>query len=140
MVIFDILGYCFRPRSVRVPYSQKKSPQVHSSGQQVSAERDTGNDPGRRSIDAGRHSHELNPIVWGWITYYGQYVRSALYPMARYIKQTIAIWLKRKYQRFLPTVGGAPSSWRRSLARTADSLLTGNPVSATSLPDVNRVR
>ncbi|MFH0303304.1 group II intron maturase-specific domain-containing protein, partial [Bradyrhizobium sp. 31Argb] len=52
-------------------------------------------------------ARELNPIVRGWIAYYGQYMRSALYPMARYINQTIAIWLKRKYKRFRHRLGRA---------------------------------
>ncbi|WP_439360479.1 group II intron maturase-specific domain-containing protein [Bradyrhizobium sp. DASA03007] len=45
-------------------------------------------------------ARELNPMVRGWIAYYGRYTRSALYPLARYINQTLAIWLKRKYKRF----------------------------------------
>ncbi|WP_375790000.1 group II intron maturase-specific domain-containing protein [Bradyrhizobium sp. Pha-3] len=33
-------------------------------------------------------ARELNPMVRGWIAYYGQYMRSAPYPLARYINQT----------------------------------------------------
>ena len=36
-----------------------------------------------------------------------QYTRSALYPLARYINQTLAIWLKRKYKRFHHRLGRA---------------------------------
>ena len=50
---------------------------------------------------------ELNPKVRGWIAYYGRYTRSALYPMARYINQTLAVWLKRKYKRFHRRLGRA---------------------------------
>ncbi|MCP1843065.1 hypothetical protein ACVIHI_004015 [Bradyrhizobium sp. USDA 4524] len=35
------------------------------------------------------------------------YTRSALYPLARYINQTLAIWLKRKYKRFHHRLGRA---------------------------------
>lgn len=52
-------------------------------------------------------ARELNPMVRGWIAYYGQYTRSALYPLARYINQTLAIWLKRKYKRFHHRLGRA---------------------------------
>jgi hypothetical protein len=52
-------------------------------------------------------ARELNPMVRGWIAYYGQYSRSALYPLARYINQTLAIWLKRKYKRFRHRLGRA---------------------------------
>jgi hypothetical protein len=40
-------------------------------------------------------ARELNPITRGWIAYYGRYTRSALYPLARYIDQTLAVWMKR---------------------------------------------
>ncbi|MGL3210584.1 hypothetical protein [Bradyrhizobium sp. BR 1433] len=33
--------------------------------------------------------------------------RSALYPLARYINQTLAIWLKRKYKHFHHRLGRA---------------------------------
>ena len=52
-------------------------------------------------------ARELNPKVRGWLAYYGQYTRSALYPIARYINQTIAVWLKRKYKRFHRRLGRA---------------------------------
>ncbi|WP_442780468.1 group II intron maturase-specific domain-containing protein [Ensifer sp. SL37] len=50
---------------------------------------------------------EINPIVRGWIAYYGQYSRSALYPMARYINETLYVWFKRKYKRFRKRLGQA---------------------------------
>jgi RNA-directed DNA polymerase len=34
-------------------------------------------------------ARELDPKVRGWLAYYGQYRRSALYPIARYINQTL---------------------------------------------------
>jgi len=52
-------------------------------------------------------ARELNPIVRGWIAYYGRYTRSALYPMARHINQTLAVWMKRKYKRFHRRLGRA---------------------------------
>ena len=52
-------------------------------------------------------ARELNPKVRGWLAYYGRYTRSALYPMARYINQTLAIWLKWKYKRFHRRLGRA---------------------------------
>ncbi|MCY1740979.1 group II intron maturase-specific domain-containing protein [Ensifer sp. SL37] len=52
-------------------------------------------------------AREINPIVRGWIAYYGQYSRSALYPMARYINETLYVWFKRKYKRFRKRLGQA---------------------------------
>jgi RNA-directed DNA polymerase len=52
-------------------------------------------------------AREINPMVRGWIAYYGRYTRSALYPLARYINQTLAVWMKRKYKRFHRRLGRA---------------------------------
>ena len=41
------------------------------------------------------------------IAYYGRYTRSALYPLARYIDQTLAVWMKRKFKRFHHRLGHA---------------------------------
>ena len=59
-VSFDFLGYCFRPRSVKGPGLTEAVLRVHPGGQQVSAERDAGDDPGLEHShanrgDAGRH-------------------------------------------------------------------------------------
>ena len=52
-------------------------------------------------------ARELNPITRGSIAYYGRYTRSALYPLARYIDQTLAVWTKRKFKRFYHRLGHA---------------------------------
>ena len=52
-------------------------------------------------------ARELNPMVRGWIACYGRYARLALYPVARYIDQTLAAWFKRKYKRFHRRLGRA---------------------------------
>ena len=52
-------------------------------------------------------ARQINPMVRGWIAYYGRYTRSALYPIARYINQTLAAWMKRKYKRFHRRLGRA---------------------------------
>jgi hypothetical protein len=111
-VMFDFLGYCFRPRSVRGPYTQKIfcgfTPAVSKSVLNRMRATIRGLNFRRRpNLTLDDIARELNPIVRGWIAYYGQYMRSALYPMARYINQTIAIWLKRKYKRFRHRLGRA---------------------------------
>jgi len=42
----------------------------------------------------------FNPIILGWITYYGRYYKSALYPALRYLDQGLAAWAMAKYKRF----------------------------------------
>ncbi|WP_424863190.1 group II intron maturase-specific domain-containing protein [Streptomyces sp. MMS24-I29] len=42
---------------------------------------------------------EINPIVAGWINYYGRFYRSALYPLLARINAYLARWIRRKYKR-----------------------------------------
>jgi RNA-directed DNA polymerase len=41
----------------------------------------------------------INPIVAGWIQYYGRFYRSALGPLLRRINAYLVRWLRRKYRR-----------------------------------------
>ena len=43
---------------------------------------------------------KLNPLLRGWIEYYGRYAPSALYPLLRYVNQTLVAWVMRKFKRF----------------------------------------
>ena len=43
---------------------------------------------------------KLNPILRGWIEYYGRFQRSALHPLLRYIDKSLVAWARRKYKRF----------------------------------------
>ena len=40
----------------------------------------------------------FNPILQGWINYYGCYTPSALYPLCRYFNMTLIAWAKKKYK------------------------------------------
>ena len=40
----------------------------------------------------------LNPIINGWISYYGRYTRSALYAMCRHVNKALVRWARRKYK------------------------------------------
>ncbi|HGF5593927.1 TPA: group II intron maturase-specific domain-containing protein [Klebsiella quasipneumoniae subsp. similipneumoniae] len=41
----------------------------------------------------------LNPIINGWIGYYGRYNRSALYSLFRHINKALIRWARRKYKK-----------------------------------------
>ena len=43
---------------------------------------------------------KLNPILRGWIAYYGRFQPSALAPIYRYINTSLVAWAMRKYKRF----------------------------------------
>lgn len=110
-VSFDFLGFCFRPRSVKGP-SQKMfcgfTPAVSKSALNAMREAIRGlHIRTRTEVTLYDIAREINPMVRGWIAYYGRYTRSALYPMARHINQTLAVWMKRKYKRFHRRLGRA---------------------------------
>ncbi len=104
-VKFDFLGYCFRPRLV-MRSSDKKlfcgfNPAVSPSALKAmrSAVRD---------LNIRRHTYlsladiaqKLNPLLQGWVGYYGRYAPSALYPLFRYVNLTLLAWAQRKFKRF----------------------------------------
>ena len=102
---FDFLGYCFRPRLVRRFRDNALfcgfNPAVSASA--TKAMRET-----IRDLNLRRHTqlsladiaHRINPLLRGWISYYGRYAPSALAPLLRYVNQTLLAWAMRKFKRF----------------------------------------
>ena len=45
-------------------------------------------------------ARQNNPLLRGWIEYYGRYAPSALYPILRYVNQMLLAWVMRKFKRF----------------------------------------
>jgi hypothetical protein len=45
-------------------------------------------------------ARQINPLLRGWIEYYGRYATSALHPVLRYINQMLLAWTMRKFKRF----------------------------------------
>ena len=102
---FDFLGYCFRPRLVR--RSQDNSlfwgfnPAVSASA--LKSMRATIRDLDlrhRTQLSVGDIARQINPLLRGWIEYYGRYAPSALEPLLRYVNQTLVAWAIRKFKRF----------------------------------------
>ena len=42
----------------------------------------------------------FNPVLRGWINYYGRFNRSALYHLLKYFHTALRTWVMRKYKRF----------------------------------------
>ena len=53
-------------------------------------------DPSELSI--AQMAKWLNPMINGWINYYGQYYRSALYGMCRHVNKALVRWARRKFK------------------------------------------
>jgi RNA-directed DNA polymerase len=103
-VSFDFLGYCFRPRKAKNRNGQlfcAFTPAVSPSA--LKAMRETIRDLNiRRRTDVSMVdiARKLNPILRGWIGYYGHYTPAALIPVLHYVNQTLRAWVMRKFKRF----------------------------------------
>lgn len=53
----------------------------------------------RTTLTLGELARWLNPIVSGWIQYYGRFYRSAMYPLLQRINTYLRRWAGRKYRR-----------------------------------------
>jgi RNA-directed DNA polymerase len=101
---FDFLGYGFRPRLVensrRGSLFWSFTPAVSQAA--LNAMRETirkTNLRNRTQITLEDIANEINPVLRGWIEYYGRYCPSALYPMFRHVNRSLVAWAMRKYKR-----------------------------------------
>jgi len=103
-VKFDFLGYCFRPRLVRRFRDNTLfcgfNPAVSTSAMKAmrSMIRDL-NLRRQTQLALADIAQRLNPLLRGWIEYYGRYAPSALYPLLRYVNQTLRACVMRKFKR-----------------------------------------
>jgi len=122
---FDFLGYSFQPRRSRNRKGKffiNFSPAV--SNQAAKAIRDTfrrWNLPSRSDKAIEDLSRMFNPIIRGWLQYYGRYYRSALYPTMRELNQDLVLWAKRKYKK-LRRHHRRAAGWIARISRRAPEL------------------
>jgi RNA-directed DNA polymerase len=115
-VSFDFLGFTFRARAARSRHGTvftgfgpavSKAAMLRMS-QQVRSWR-----LHRRTTLTGSDlARWVNPIVSGWMNYYGRFYRSELYPLLRRINAYLARWMRKKYKR-LRTFKAADAAWKR---------------------------
>jgi RNA-directed DNA polymerase len=122
---FDFLGYAFRPRSSMTRQGKfflNFSPAV--SNKAAKAIRDTFRSwklPQRSDKAIDDLSRMFNPIIRGWIQYYGRYYHSALYPTMRELNRDLALWAKRKYKKLRSHLRKA-QHWIACISRRAPAL------------------
>jgi len=100
---FTFLGYTFRPREAR----RRDGKKFTSFSPAISAEALKAKSDRLRELRIHRHTNLsltelagwLNPIIAGWMNYYGEYYRSALYPLLRRINAYLKRWAAKKYKR-----------------------------------------
>jgi RNA-directed DNA polymerase len=100
---FTFLGFCFRPRQARrkdgvrfTSFSPAISPDaLKAKGAELRAMRIH-----RRPIlSLNDLARWLNPIVAGWMRYYGRFNRRVLHPLLRRVSTYLRRWAGKKYRR-----------------------------------------
>jgi group II intron reverse transcriptase/maturase len=124
-VKFDFLGYCFRPRWVKrmrhntmfCGFNPAVSPSALKSMRSTIRNLNIRN---RTQMSLHDIARQVNPLLRGWIEYYGRYAPSALYPMLRHVNQTLRAWAMRKFKRIGPHKTRASRFLRRIAEKNAD--------------------
>ncbi len=101
---FTFLGYTFRPREV---INRKEGEHFTGFSPAISPEALKAKGDRLRELRIHRQTNLslddlagwLNPIIAGWMNYYGRYYRSALYPLLRRVSLYLRRWAGKKYKR-----------------------------------------
>ena len=101
---FDFLGYTFRPRVVKNSKSKTLfvsfTPAVSSKALTLMRQATRRwNYRNRTELSLEDISRMSNPILRGWVQYYGRYSPSAMRPVLRHFNMTLVAWAMRKYKR-----------------------------------------
>jgi RNA-directed DNA polymerase len=100
---FDFLGYTFRARSSMTRKGKRFvnfSPAISAKATQaIRTEVRSWRLPQRSDKAIEDLSRMFNPIVRGWLRYYGRYYRSALYSTMRQLDRDLTLWAARKYEK-----------------------------------------
>jgi RNA-directed DNA polymerase len=100
---FDFLGYAFQPRRAKnrhgkyfVSFLPAISPRSEKAIRRQIHDWRIHLKPDRSIEDLSRM---LNPIIRGWIQYYGRFYKSRIYRVLRYLNGVLVYWARRKYRK-----------------------------------------
>jgi RNA-directed DNA polymerase len=98
---FDFLGYSFRPRGCKGRnYFVGFTPAVSKSAIKAMSDRIRGWKLQLwSSASLEDIARRINPVLRGWVNYYGRYHKSAMRPIFRQLQHALARWAMRKYKR-----------------------------------------
>lgn len=122
---FDFLGYTFRPRRSKNRWGKcfiNFSPAVSNAASKAMRQTIRGWRMQLKSdVGIDDLSRMFNPVVRGWINYYGCFYKSQLYSVLRHMNRALIYWARRKYKK-LAVHKRRASSWLGRLARNRPEL------------------
>jgi RNA-directed DNA polymerase len=101
-IAFDFLGYTFRPRKSKTKQgklfinfspaiSNKAATRIRQTLRKWKIQQ-------RSDKSIEDLANMLNPLIRGWINYYGKFYKSALYPIFKQLNQRLGKWAMRKFK------------------------------------------
>jgi len=117
---FTFLGYTFRERTAQTKDGKMFRsflPAISKAAlKRISVEVRSWRLHLRTHLSEADLARRINPIVRGWMNYYGAFYRSALYPLLERINAYLMRWIRKKYQR-LRGRKKAQDAWTTAVAR-----------------------
>lgn len=104
-VAFDFLGYGFHCRTVKNSKTKQlfssftpavSKPAINAMRQKTRSQKFYR----RTDLSLNDIAEEFNPVLRGWMGYYGAYNRSALSPVFGHFNQTLVEWIRRKFKKY----------------------------------------
>ncbi|GDY34072.1 group II intron reverse transcriptase/maturase [Gandjariella thermophila] len=113
---FDFLGFTFRARKARTRAGKTFTnflPAISKDAlKKISGEVRRWRLHRRTRHSFAELAKKINPIIRGWMQYYGTFYRSALCPLLARINAYLLRWIRKKYKRLRP-FHKALACWRR---------------------------
>jgi group II intron reverse transcriptase/maturase len=113
---FDFLGFTFRARAARSRQGKVFTgflPAISNNAlKKISAQVRSWRIHRRTGRTISDLARAINPIVRGWLQYYGRYYRTALHPLLMRINYYLMRWLRNKHKR-LRGFRKAHATWQR---------------------------
>ncbi len=119
-VSFTFLGFTFRARGMRSRHGNVFTgfgPAVSKDVlKKMSAEVRSWRLHTRTTLTGKDLARWINPVIQGWMNYYGRFYKTALYPLLWRINGYLVRWLRKKYRR-LRAFKKAHAAWKRVTAQ-----------------------
>lgn len=100
---FDFLGFTFRPRHVRSKHGQFFVGFTPAISQKAAKSIRTSMRSWKIHLKCNRTleeiSEQINPVLQGWINYYGKYNKTALFPIFNLLNRHLTKWATFKYKK-----------------------------------------